>query len=65
MTMNDHTPALFRPFALKSLTLRNRIAVPPMCQYSATDGRVNDWHVAHYAGIAPGRSATLAFNVSF
>lgn len=47
-------PALFRPFHLKSLTLRNRIAVPPMCQYSATDGRVNDWHVAHYAGMARG-----------
>ncbi|MEN9892881.1 MAG: hypothetical protein RLY78_3176 [Pseudomonadota bacterium] len=52
--MSDMLPALFRPFTLKDLTLRNRIAVAPMCQYSATDGRVNDWHVAHYAGLARG-----------
>lgn len=46
--------ALFSPFTLKDVTLRNRIAVPPMCQYSATDGLTNDWHQAHYAGIARG-----------
>lgn len=46
--------ALFTPFTLKSLTLRNRIAVPPMCQYSAVDGVTNDWHRAHYASIARG-----------
>lgn len=46
--------ALFEPFKLKDATLRNRIAVPPMCQYSATDGLVNDWHLSHYAGMARG-----------
>lgn len=46
--------ALFQPFALKSITLRNRIAVPPMCQYVAIDGRVNDWHLSHYASMARG-----------
>ncbi|MDB5878326.1 MAG: NADH:flavin oxidoreductase [Variovorax sp.] len=46
--------ALFQPFTLKSITLRNRIAVPPMCQYSATDGLVGDWHLAHYASMARG-----------
>lgn len=46
--------ALFQPFTLKSLTLRNRIAVPPMCQYSAVDGRANEWHHANYAGMARG-----------
>jgi 2,4-dienoyl-CoA reductase-like NADH-dependent reductase (Old Yellow Enzyme family) len=45
---------LFTPFTLKSITLRNRIAVPPMCQYSAVDGLTNDWHQAHYASIARG-----------
>jgi 2,4-dienoyl-CoA reductase-like NADH-dependent reductase (Old Yellow Enzyme family) len=40
--------ALFTPFSLKDVTLRNRIAVPPMCQYSAQDGFVTDWHLAHY-----------------
>ncbi len=46
--------ALFQPFSLKDVTLRNRIAVPPMCQYSATDGLINDWHQVHYAGLARG-----------
>ena len=46
--------ALFQPFTLKDITLRNRIAVPPMCQYSAIDGRANDWHHANYAGMARG-----------
>lgn len=45
---------LFSAFTLKDLTLRNRIAVPPMCQYSAKDGFVNDWHYAHYANLARG-----------
>lgn len=45
---------LFTPFTLKSITLRNRIAVPPMCQYSAEDGFTNDWHRSHYAGLARG-----------
>ncbi|WP_413557297.1 NADH:flavin oxidoreductase/NADH oxidase [Bdellovibrio sp. HCB209] len=45
---------LFSEFKLKSLTLRNRIAVPPMCQYSAVDGVANDWHLAHYTGLARG-----------
>lgn len=46
--------ALFSPFTLKDVTLRNRIAVPPMCQYSAVDGLANDWHFVHYADIARG-----------
>lgn len=47
-------PALFEPFSIKSLTLRNRIAVPPMCQYSAINGKVNDWHHINYASMARG-----------
>lgn len=46
--------ALFQPFQLKDVTLRNRIAVPPMCQYVAEDGVINDWHQVHLAGIARG-----------
>jgi len=48
------TPALFTPFTLKDVTLRNRIAVPPMCQYSAVDGLTNEWHQVHYPSIARG-----------
>lgn len=47
-------PALFEPFKLKGVTLRNRIAVPPMCQYTAKDGLINDWHRVHLAGLARG-----------
>ena len=36
--------ALFSSFKLKDITLRNRIAIPPMCQYSGVDGLSNDWH---------------------
>lgn len=45
---------LFTRFKLKSVELRNRIAVPPMCQYMAIDGLSNDWHLAHYTSIARG-----------
>uniref|UniRef100_UPI002608CB26 NADH:flavin oxidoreductase/NADH oxidase n=1 Tax=uncultured Methylophaga sp. TaxID=285271 RepID=UPI002608CB26 len=44
----------FTEFSLKDITLRNRIAVPPMCQYSADDGHTNDWHLAHYTQLARG-----------
>ena len=47
-------PSLFAPFTLKSVTLRNRIAVSPMCQYMATDGVINEWHRAHYTSLARG-----------
>lgn len=46
--------ALFSPFKLKDVTLRNRIAIPPMCQYQASDGLINDWHRVHYAALARG-----------
>lgn len=46
--------ALFTPFKLKDVTLRNRIAVPPMCQYSAIDGVTTQWHQVHYPSIARG-----------
>lgn len=46
---------LFSPFTLRALTLRNRIAMPPMCMYTAgADGIATDWHLAHYAARAIG-----------
>ncbi|TLU73188.1 NADH:flavin oxidoreductase/NADH oxidase [Lichenicoccus roseus] len=45
---------LFDPYTLKGVTLRNRIAVSPMCQYMADDGMPNDWHQVHLAGLARG-----------
>ena len=35
-------PGLFDPLRLKDVTVRNRVAIPPMCQYSAVDGMAND-----------------------
>ncbi|EPM80367.1 xenobiotic reductase A, partial [Pseudomonas syringae pv. actinidiae ICMP 18804] len=51
--------ALFEPFKLKDVTLRNRIAIPPMCQYSAIDGVANDWHHVHLASMARGGAGLL------
>ena len=46
--------ALFEPFQLRDLTLRNRIVVPPMCQYSAINGLPNEWHYVHLSELARG-----------
>ncbi len=40
-------PRLFTPIALREREIPNRVAVSPMCQYSAEEGRANDWHLAH------------------
>ncbi|TLU76194.1 NADH:flavin oxidoreductase/NADH oxidase [Mannheimia varigena] len=45
---------LFTPFNIKNLELKNRVVMPPMCQYSATDGVPNDWHFVHYTSRAIG-----------
>ena len=46
--------SLFAPLTLRALTLRNRIGVSPMCQYSATNGHATDWHLVHLGGLATG-----------
>ena len=51
---------LFEPLVLGQLTLRNRIAVSPMCQYSAVDGLPDDWHFVHLGSRATG-GAGLVF----
>jgi 2,4-dienoyl-CoA reductase-like NADH-dependent reductase (Old Yellow Enzyme family) len=45
---------LFQPLTVRSVTLRNRIGVSPMCQYSAEDGVANDWHFVHLGSRAVG-----------
>jgi NADH:flavin oxidoreductases, Old Yellow Enzyme family len=45
---------LLEPYTLCQLTLPNRIAVSPMCQYSAIDGLANDWHLVHLGSRAVG-----------
>jgi 2,4-dienoyl-CoA reductase-like NADH-dependent reductase (Old Yellow Enzyme family) len=46
--------ALFSPLTLRSLTLRNRVGVSPMCQYSSEDGFATDWHLVHLGSFATG-----------
>jgi len=50
---------LFSEFRLKSITLRNRIGVSPMCQYSARDGLADDWHLVHLGARAIGGAALV------
>jgi len=50
---------LFSPYTLRSLTLRNRIVVSPMCQYSGEDGFANDWHLVHLGTRASGGAALV------
>lgn len=52
-------PRLFEPLALRGLTLRNRIAMSPMCQYSAVDGHMTDWHHVHLASRAVGGAGLI------
>ena len=51
--------ALFEPLSIRSLTLRNRIVVSPMCQYSSVDGFANDWHLVHLGSRAVGGAAAV------
>jgi len=50
---------LFSPLKIKSLTLKNRLVVSPMCQYSAQDGFANDWHLVHLGSRAVGGAALI------
>jgi len=50
---------LFDPLPLREVTLRNRIIVSPMCQYSSEDGFANDWHFVHLGSRAVGGSALV------
>src|SRR5258708_23308623 len=52
-------PALFRPLTLRGVTLRNRIMVSPMCQYSSEDGFATDWHLVHLGSRAVGGAALV------
>ena len=59
----DQVPRLFQPLTLRSVTVRNRIMVSPMCQYSATDGVANDWHLQHLGSRAVGGAGIVSTEV--
>ncbi len=52
-------PPIFTPIRLRGLELVNRIVVSPMCQYSASDGTPNDWHLVHLGSRAVGGAGLL------
>ena len=53
------TPMLFTPLTLRSLTARNRVVISAMCQYSAHDGHMDDWHLVHLGRFAIGGAAIV------
>jgi 2,4-dienoyl-CoA reductase-like NADH-dependent reductase (Old Yellow Enzyme family) len=50
---------LFQPLTIRDIQLKNRIAVSPMCEYSATDGFANDWHLVHLGSRAVGGAGLI------
>jgi 2,4-dienoyl-CoA reductase-like NADH-dependent reductase (Old Yellow Enzyme family) len=54
-----NTPSLFDSLRIRGVTLRNRIAVSPMCQYSCADGFASDWHLVHLGSRAVGGAALV------
>ncbi|WP_163409195.1 NADH:flavin oxidoreductase/NADH oxidase [Flavobacterium ajazii] len=50
---------LFSPLTIKNITLKNRIFISPMCQYSAIDGFANDWHLVHLGSRASGGAGLI------
>ncbi len=52
-------PTLFQPLALRGVTLKNRLVVSPMCQYSSQDGFANDWHLVHLGSRAVGGAGLI------
>jgi 2,4-dienoyl-CoA reductase-like NADH-dependent reductase (Old Yellow Enzyme family) len=58
------TSALFQPIRFRGLSLANRIMVSPMCQYSAVDGCMTDWHLAHLGMLANSGAELLCFEMT-
>jgi 2,4-dienoyl-CoA reductase-like NADH-dependent reductase (Old Yellow Enzyme family) len=50
---------LFSPLTIKDITLRNRVVISPMCEYSSVDGFANDWHLVHLGSRAVGGAGLI------
>jgi 2,4-dienoyl-CoA reductase-like NADH-dependent reductase (Old Yellow Enzyme family) len=57
-------PALFQPMRIRSLELANRIVIAPMCQYSAENGCMTDWHLIHLGHLALSGAALLTIEAT-
>lgn len=56
--------ALFQPIRIRDLRLRNRIVIAPMCQYSAENGCMTDWHLIHLGHLALSGAALLTIEAT-
>ena len=56
--------ALFQPLSVGKLELKNRIIIAPMCQYSAVDGCMTDWHLIHLGHLALSGAALLTIEAT-
>lgn len=56
--------ALFRPIRIGGLELANRIVIAPMCQYSAEEGCMNDWHLIHLGHLSLSGAALLTIEAT-
>ncbi len=64
MQASENRTHLFSPLTIKSVTLRNRIGVSPMCQYSSDDGLLSDWHLVHLGSRAVGGAGLVIIEAS-
>jgi 2,4-dienoyl-CoA reductase-like NADH-dependent reductase (Old Yellow Enzyme family) len=55
---------LFEPFALREITLANRVVVSPMCQYSADGGAATDWHLVHWGNLLQSGAGMLTIEAT-
>ncbi|MFZ5704626.1 MAG: NADH:flavin oxidoreductase/NADH oxidase [Pseudomonadota bacterium] len=55
---------LFQPLTVGGLTLDNRIVIAPMCQYSAEDGAMTDWHIQHLGQLAASGAGLLTIEAT-
>ena len=58
-SVSEKAVALFQPLTIRGVTLRNRIFMSPMCQYSSDDGFATDWHLVHLGSRAVGGAALI------
>lgn len=58
--MTETSPLLFTPLTMRGVTINNRVAMAPMCQYSSDEsGKANDWHKVHLASRAVGGTGLI------
>lgn len=57
-------PTLFQPLTIRNVTLANRFVVSPMCQYSADDGHLTDWHLVHLGSMSARGAALTIFEAT-